>query len=1264
MPHPTAAPAALAAPAAPAAGTAAEVAARAAAAEQDYYAALATAVGSEAVDRRRTGVIEAAAAARRLAHRAVASRRRADRAAAALSAAAPEAVAAALAEPTPPTELTEDGVAKVVNPRTGRLVIRDGDAGKRVYAAYAQALASYNNARLAAPAPQAEEIPGDSARLPPLNYQSDGTGKITLPNGARVPINGRAHKSFLSAYSKEQIAREKLARSGRDIVPRPYELVETTVSGNYTNFTYEIDWAGADEDDLRVFVKTAFTAAERAGPAYEQTVVTFVDESETARAYEYRSIHGLDSAGKLSFSVLLAELANIEVGKVKSGSDRLRESYTLDTSRFDIGTFNQPPPPAGGAVRKFTGISTWAGSENPFFVLKNFTDTKLEETNDCLFDVLRAVRKAEHKDSLRQRAVTIRRNLELGAGPIPADSAVIDKIARLFDLRVEIITGMVVVPDSEREYDDDQASARLKNKCLSAPVHKNVIASGGDLSAPLCEVFLADGHYEYIVQHKPVDQCPYTGDILFAGLKYNPTTSSSQELLAAGAHCEFLHIAARVESQGRTWFAYDDSPREKKEYEERVIVYDYETVYTASGKLTPYALGYIEFNPDEVTFDFNNMESSVTVCLDSTKKYGVTTSLLDKLRRAPLNIRYRLISFNGARFDHFLLADAANRAAMLSDAFMTDGQLRSISIGRHTTLDLAKLIPATSLKSACDSFATKPKKQEGFSHTIPQQAYEQQRLPDWMRENSTALFLYLTKDVLSTASLLILLRNALRTVSGIDILHEKNISTIGGIAWKMMSARCPLPTCVSSEALDRHIRSAITGGRVQVYQKSGSKQPIVISNEQLRMVDFASLYPTAMAAVTKAQELFDPAFGWGRYPVKGASEPHEVDGFVEGAVGVYTATIHAQPWPNVLPRRVEDEPLDWNYRGEFTTTCTHLDLALIARNGGSFTVHSGYVWDSCELGIFAPFIQDLADAKDSEDQKKKVGDLSYNPALREVFKLLMNSASGKCCQANYDDMTVIARGANRQAEALRNMCPKRPRTWWNIGNDTCIITGKKANSAYTKNAKPSILAVLIYSYSRALVWQTLCQHNILYSDTDSGLFFDSDYQRIRERFPDLDPTGRNKRLGDLEEELGAHHTASAYLMAPKDYAIFTRDAAGNILGKSKIRAKGINQRSDRLIKDEFVAEIAKLSITQMTAEYNGESTERTQPLSDLAVMEQFYRKRALGTAAHVLTSQIMRSWKDQAQPFTLTQRFLVKKLNPVAPDEEPAQLEEDDSEDN
>lgn len=1087
-----------------------------------------------------------------------------------------------------------------------------------------------------------------------LQRSANGRQVLNPSTGNMVAADGRAGRRAQADHRDALVASGAALPHGAlgRLRARPAEFVERTMNfrGSVRTGAFKLDKyapAGTAPRTTAEFAKIIATQAA-ATPHYRQATVTFVD----ADGYNIRrTIHGNTP------TAILKSLDTLQSDSTLGGSDVIPASFSLSTGSFEIGSVH---PPRGGAY-KFAGISKGAGRAHPHFKLVEFAVKAAP--GDCLLAVLRAVAKAAGAAAQTARNSSIREHLAIPPGNIQADAATIERLARHFGLRIRVITGMAARPDAEREYDDDPARLFDRNLCTNAEASPVVIAAGGADDAPACDVYLAEGHYEFISRIlEPIRLCRITGDIIPADDPRSPAD-----------------IARRVVSQGRRWYAEQQKPKTqpaRKHYTERIIVYDYETTYEPDGELTPYALGYIVFDPTDPSVKdadrhlFAGRAAQVTqiVRRPGENRFAVSQPLIDEILRAPDDVRFTLVSFNGARFDHFLLAQAANNRGVLTSVFATSaGGLRSLVVaGRHSTLDLAKLVPATSLDAACEGFKTSPVKVRGFSHVTIQREHEAGRLYTWLAENGGQLCEYLAADVLSTASLFVLLAQALKQVTGQPVYGNAAVQTIGSHAWALMSAKCELPKRVADQELDRTIRSAIVGGRVQAYTDER-----VIEEEQLAMVDFASLYPTAMAAVPKAQSCFYPLERWGVYPAGAANgEPTRVDRWTPGEVGVYLVRILEQPpgLPNVLPRRVEGEPLDWAFRGQFETMATHIDLSLISRGGGSFVVQWGLVWPVVRLGLFRPFIEPLAALKDEQDQLKAAKAPGFNPALRMVYKLLMNSASGKTAQRNYDECVTLATGSAQQLAAEAKMDADRPRTWIPLGGETCIIIGSKpSEKVYTARAKPSILAVLIYAYSRALVWRTLCQHNCLYSDTDSGLFRMADYEALRAAFPDLDPAGRAKELGDLEQELGGHTRAEAFLLGAKDYAIFLYDADGKLCGfdesargtHSKLRTKGVCLPRDRLLAPGAAAELADSTLAELGEVYNAAGpAAQSSPLSDVAVAREFYARRAAGEPVEVLCSQIVRSFKDPDRPLSLTQRYVVKKLEPRAPQLTDADVDE------
>ena len=110
-------------------------------------------------------------------------------------------------------------------------------------------------------------------------------------------------------------------------------------------------------------------------------------------------------------------------------------------------------------------------------------------------------------------------------------------------------------------------------------------------------------------------------------------------------------------------------------------------------------------------------------------------------------------------------------------------------------------------------------------------------------------------------------------------------------------------------------------------------------------------------------------------------------------------------------------------------------------------------------------------------------------------------------------------------------------------------------------AKPSYLGIFIYSHARNYMYETLLgSYTCIYQDTDSALLPIWEYNRIVKEKADLFPFRRNKKYGDLEEEVGDANLS--YTIAPKCYAVLNKE-------DEEMREQGL------IIRDEDGNEIYK-----------------------------------------------------------------------------------------
>lgn len=887
------------------------------------------------------------------------------------------------------------------------------------------------------------------------------------------------------------------------------------------------------------------------------------------------------------------QIARFETRTTVLQSDAAIDEADLDTRWMKVGR----------RERKQAGAS---GSKDYKVLMTNLytmRDYKCAD-GDCVFACIRAVAPKNAKKNK-----TIRRELDLGQGAISFQD--LEAVARYFKVGVKVY---IEATDVVEAFDDE-----TENRFTGAHIHRCVWTVEPREGEPTANLHYAPGHFSHITEFKEIPataHCPITGD-------YKADYTIGQ-------------IKERLREQGRRYIELTEREKTHTEYDTRVLVFDFETVWDPErgDELRPYAVAWYDFDPaaDEIS---GKLESEVKYSFGLDK---CAHDLLDYIADAPPDVKYILAGFNSSRFDNYLLARAAQCREMLTRVFATGNTLRGVWMGRHEALDIARLCPGATLKQCCMNFKTDPVKVDGFDHTLVQEEFLKGNLTEWAEDNREKLEHYVKCDVLSTASLFVKLSVALKELIGVDVLKGEAL-TIGGAAWtayersakKEGRVKFPAPT----EEIDAFFRKAIVGGRVQNFKKSGHTV-----RGKLRMIDVASLYPTVMYG--KNSHLMPPALKYGRFP-KGAPTATEV--YMPNKIGFYNVRVKRQPARNVLPKRLEDGRLDWRFAGEFDTIASQCSIELIRRHGGEVEVGGGYYFPGEDDRAFHTFLEPIFAAKDEEDRLAAAKDPKANASRRNIAKLLMNSLSGKTAQRNFDERVVLATGSAKQLSEEAKM-RDGVATWIPLCGHTCILVGlKPLEKVYNpRTAKPSYMAALIYEYSRAYMYELLLsKYDVQYMDTDSAVLTAEEYDSFRRDYPELDFKGekRPKQLGDLEEELGHPDDASAILLGPKEYLIYNHSKKD-----AKARLKGVNLGRDRLLRDEVVPSV-RAGVLGAPPLGGTLAVHRLYEVTPLATPLGLFEALAAGRKQRLLCSQIQRSLVSrEGGLFSLRQRYLVKTLEP------------------
>ena len=495
-----------------------------------------------------------------------------------------------------------------------------------------------------------------------------------------------------------------------------------------------------------------------------------------------------------------------------------------------------------------------------------------------------------------------------------------------------------------------------------------------------------------------------------------------------------------------------------------------------------------------------------------------------------------ITGFNNSRFDNFFLCDTSIKRGLIKNILFVNNSILNFNLGQHTSLDLCRFI-ASSLKGACDSFKTTPKKLDGFSHKLPQEAFElggKKGLRLWIDKNKELLVKYNKIDVLALADLTGKYDRANQELLGADF---SECNTISGLSWKCFSELQEETINPPKDHItDLQIRKSLTAGRVQCY--FGRNKFIF----NMRMVDVVSLYPFVMMNR--------------KFPTGDYSNTLE---YVSGKLGIYSCRIIHQnlKWKNpdkiansfkilketdlpcynrikpsqmeyapiVYPLRSKDKPLNWDYRESMDCYLSSVDIECII------------YWENNSESIFTKFLGKCMNEKNRQDELKKKDSIDYNPALREACKLVSNSLSGKVIQRNFEDVMSYIKDSKALDKFLSKTIEGSQIIEY-FGETICYGKGKlNEESVYnSKKAKPSYLGIFIYAHARDYMYETLLNcYTCMYQDTDSALIPLWEYDRLLKEQGELFPFNRNKKYGDLEEEVGEANLG--YTIAPKCYSV-------------------------------------------------------------------------------------------------------------------------------
>lgn len=909
------------------------------------------------------------------------------------------------------------------------------------------------------------------------------------------------------------------------------------------------------------------------------------------------------------------------------GSDPVSSDNDLDTTFFKL------------AYREIKGNSKVNRTDGKSIKTRYFNTISFNsKEGDCLLAIINNGKKLD----------VIRKDLELPDGGININQIPI--LEDYFKININIYDNDIDIKRVEIDTDKE-------NKTVSTFEYILLHRSSKKYKETY-DILLYNNHFSLIKKYLPVVFDPICGELL----KNSERDKKRQIKLTKE------EIQKSLERYGRP--IVNKNIKKKVDYDEYIIFWDIETVFNKRNLnlLEPYSVAWLEVKRSELkNCDFSKMKDKVHF----TKGINCMKKFIEWIDENDDSKKYHLVGYNNARFDNFpLVKELANNDILRNVMFVNNSLLKVFFSGRHETFDLVRFTMC-SLDTACRDFKTNPKKLEGFSHYLPQDAFNKKGwtgLIKWLDTNKDKIENYNKTDVLATADLFRIVSKEFLRLTGKDILkfptlaslaykcfdetNKKDCENLEEIANDMLSGKNRLSHCVKSQKLDELIRDSFTGGRCQKFNKKNRNFNNRMDekfkvNDHLFMFDVKSLYPYVMMNRY--------------YPI---GECKYTSKYRTDKLGIYHIKIIKQPFMKIIPNRdKKKKSLDWEFDGEITKRLTSVEIECLKRHGATIeflpwiknSKTIGIYWDKYSDTLFNKFFEPLKAEKTKQDELCAKGHKDYNPALRNICKLLLNSLSGKMGQRNFETQSELCKTIKDEDRLLKKSKDGllKPEFWC---GDFTICTINKMNSLiYKNNSKPSQLCAFIYAWSRVYMYDLIfSKYDVIYTDTDSALLKKKDGEDFIEKF--IQKKGTKPHIyhdlsdekgipvmggdfGQFEEELGIKEddNVETYILAKKLYAIEIRDKDGHIKlkDKSKYRMKGINFKRDILISKE-IANIIKNKGPNFAYEYY--KCMEDHPSKNFLKLHPFRTILTVGKC-YYLTSQLKR------EEFNIKQLYSIKKLD-------------------
>lgn len=502
------------------------------------------------------------------------------------------------------------------------------------------------------------------------------------------------------------------------------------------------------------------------------------------------------------------------------------------------------------------------------------------------------------------------------------------------------------------------------------------------------------------------------------------------------------------------------------------------------------------------------------------------------------NSPFVFVSFNGANFDNFLLLNdiynyekkhgtGYSDLLRVTNIRYNKSRLLSFDINNiHTLFDIRCHLVG-SLAYNCTSFEVNLVTKESFDHGDIQTKYMNGELMDYLHtpEIKEKLIDYNNRDVLSLAVIF------KRYISAHDEKIRNRIvfeyKTIGSLVMGMFNEHLQKKIHLQrrkdgtvSEGAFNHpkldyddyddVMKTKSAGRVQCFQKifkieiksDGTEVKVQIRDPITGVVislDVCSLYPYILLSNWYACGDLISKVKYNDVMLEGQAGYGKIGFFRCDIIDQYKI-LSAKGLPNIVCEKTDIENIWDSQKNLMNYMISTVQIDLLESNGVTVIKRDGfYFTDKIHGSKLFPFLLDLMNKKNQQDTYKKTNNPLYNPAMRETFKLISNSISGKLLQRIFTENTVEV---NSLFEADRLLQKKKAveSSIVNISGDHIFLHYKQDIKDLIKDQAQVYQGVLCYNYSQKYMFEHLYSKCAVveYTDTDSGKMSKNNSKQVLE----------------------------------------------------------------------------------------------------------------------------------------------------------------------